>query len=44
MKSKADPAFWRRFRALPLQVQQLARKAFALWLKNPFYLRSVSKS
>ena len=25
MKSKVDPAFWRRFNALPLQVQQLAR-------------------
>ena len=32
MKSKVDPAFWRRFNALPLQVQQLARNAFALWL------------
>jgi hypothetical protein len=37
MKSKADHAFWRRFNALPLQVQQLARNAFALWLKDPFY-------
>jgi hypothetical protein len=37
MKSKVDPAFWRRFNALPLQVQQLARNAFALWLKDPFY-------
>jgi hypothetical protein len=37
MKSKVDPAFWRRFNALPLRVQQLARNAFALWLKDPFY-------
>jgi hypothetical protein len=37
MNSKVDPAFWRRFNALPLQVQQLARHAFALWLKDPFY-------
>jgi hypothetical protein len=36
MKSKVDPAFWRRFNALPLQVQQLARNAFALWPKDPF--------
>jgi hypothetical protein len=35
MKSKVDPAFWRRFNALPLEVQQLARNAFALWLKAP---------
>jgi hypothetical protein len=32
MKSKVDPAFWRRFNALPSQVQQLARDSFALWL------------
>jgi hypothetical protein len=37
MKSKVDPAFWRRFSALPLQVQQLARKSFVLWLDDPFY-------
>ena len=36
MKSKVDPAFWRRFNGLPLQAQQLARNAFALWLKDPF--------
>ena len=28
MNSKVDPAFWRRFNALPLQIQQLARNAF----------------
>ena len=37
MKSKVDPAFWRRFNALPSQVQQLARDSFALWLNDPFY-------
>ena len=38
MKSKVDPAFWRRFNALPLQVQQLARNAFALggWASGYF--------
>ena len=37
MKSKVDPVFWRRFNALPLHAQQLARNAFVLWLKDPFY-------
>ena len=37
MKSKVDPAFWRRFNALPLRIQQLARNAFVFWLKDPFY-------
>jgi len=37
MKSKVDRAFWRRFNALPLPVQQLARNAFVLWQKDPFY-------
>jgi len=37
MKSKVDPAFWRRFNVLPPQIQQLAGRTYALWLKNPFY-------
>jgi hypothetical protein len=37
MKSKADPAFWRRFNGLPAPVQQLARDAFKLWQIDPFY-------
>jgi hypothetical protein len=37
MKSKVDPAFWRRFNALPAETQLLARKNFALWLDDPFY-------
>ena len=37
MKSKVDAAFWRRFNALPSEVQQLARKSFMLWLDDPFY-------
>jgi hypothetical protein len=37
MKSKVDPAFWRRFNELPLQDQRLARKSFMLWLHDPFY-------
>lgn len=37
MTSKVDPAFWQRFRSLPLSVQHLARKSYLLWLANPFY-------
>jgi hypothetical protein len=37
MKSKVDPAFWRRFNALPPRIQQLARNAFVFWLKDQFY-------
>ncbi|HOC56351.1 MAG TPA: hypothetical protein PKI20_12085 [Verrucomicrobiota bacterium] len=37
MKSKVDPAFWRRFNTLPMQAQQLARNAFALWQRDPFH-------
>ena len=37
MKSKVDPAFWRRFNALPPQIQQFAGRTYVLWLKDPFY-------
>jgi hypothetical protein len=37
MKSKVDPAFWRRFNQLPPPVQQLARNSFKFWLRDPFY-------
>jgi hypothetical protein len=37
MKSKADPAFWRRFNELPLPVQRLAGNAFKIWLNDSFY-------
>ena len=37
MKSKVDPAYWRRFNALPPQVKQLAHKSFQVWLRNPFH-------
>jgi hypothetical protein len=37
MKSKVDPAFWRRFNALPPHIQQVAARAYALWLQDPFY-------
>jgi hypothetical protein len=35
MNSQATPEFWERFAALPAEVQQLARKSFALWKQNP---------
>jgi hypothetical protein len=37
MKSKVDPAYWRRFNALPQEVQQLACRSFLIWLRNPFH-------
>jgi hypothetical protein len=37
MKSKVDSNFWQRFNALPPRVQELARNAFTLWLKDQFY-------
>lgn len=37
MKSKADHDFWRRFNELPLRVQRLARKNYALCLRDPFH-------
>lgn len=37
MKSKVDPAFWRRFNALPAAIQDLAENNFKVWLKDPFY-------
>jgi hypothetical protein len=37
MKSKVDSQFWRRYNALPTPIQKLARNAFAIWLKDPFY-------
>jgi hypothetical protein len=37
MKAKADPEFWRRYNELPVRVQELAQKNYALWLANPFH-------
>jgi hypothetical protein len=37
MNSKVDPAFWRRFNELPSPVQQVARNAFKIWQRDPFY-------
>ena len=35
MKSAARKQFWDCFDALPADVQNLARRAFALWIENP---------
>ena len=35
MNSRTTPEFWQRFNALPLDIQQLARKNFVLWKQNP---------
>lgn len=35
MKSRTTSSFRRLFRALPLEVQQRARRAYRLWRANP---------
>ncbi|PYM10418.1 MAG: hypothetical protein DMF15_02180 [Verrucomicrobia bacterium] len=35
MKSLATAEFWRQFAGLPAEVQQNARKAYRLWVRNP---------
>ena len=37
MKSKADPRYWKAFNELPADIQQLARRQFALWQIHPFH-------
>jgi hypothetical protein len=37
MKSLATAEFWRHFAALPADVQQNARKAYRLWLRDPHH-------
>ena len=37
MKSLATAEFWRHFAALPAGVQQNARKAYRLWLRDPHH-------
>jgi hypothetical protein len=37
MHSKADPAFWSRYHELPQRTRQLARKNYALWLRDSFH-------
>ncbi len=35
MKSRATPRFWAAYRALPPEIQDLARKAYRLFRENP---------
>jgi hypothetical protein len=37
MKSQVDPAYWRRFNALPLHLQEMVRKSHRVWLNDPFH-------
>lgn len=37
VKSLVHPDFWRRYSALPADVQTLAKKCFALWMADPRY-------
>ncbi len=35
MNSRATRQFWKLFFALPVQIQQRARRAYEIWLTNP---------
>lgn len=35
MISKATPQFWQRYAALPMDIRQLADKAYLLWTDDP---------
>lgn len=35
MRSRATPRFWAAYRELPPEIQDLARKAYRLFLQNP---------
>ncbi len=35
MRSRATPRFWAAYRELPPEIQDLARKAYRLFLENP---------
>lgn len=37
MTGKAHRRFWKNFEKLPPAVQDLARKKYALWKRNPFH-------
>jgi hypothetical protein len=37
MKSATLPSFWAEYRQLSNPVRQAARKAYRLWVKNPFH-------
>ncbi len=35
MNSQTTPAFWQKYRALPVEVRRHARETYRLWRKNP---------
>ena len=37
MKSETLPSFWDAYERLSKEVQRRARKAFQLWVQNPFH-------
>jgi mRNA-degrading endonuclease RelE of RelBE toxin-antitoxin system len=37
MKSCTLPSFWEKYRRLDKSIQERARKAFKLWIENPFH-------
>jgi hypothetical protein len=37
MKSSTLPSFWKAYKSLDRQVRTRARKAFRLWVENPFH-------
>jgi len=37
MKSAALPSFWEAYRDLDMTVKSRAKKAYRLWIENPFH-------
>ena len=37
MTSATLPSFWEAYQSLPAEVKAAARKAYCLWLQNPFH-------
>ena len=37
MKSRTLPSFWKKYRRLDKSIQERTRKAFKLWIENPFH-------
>jgi mRNA-degrading endonuclease RelE of RelBE toxin-antitoxin system len=37
MKSRTLPSFWEKYRRLDKSNQERTRKAFKLWIENPFH-------
>jgi Txe/YoeB family toxin of Txe-Axe toxin-antitoxin module len=37
MRSYVLPSFWKRFEALPPDIQRLVRKNYGIWSQDPFH-------